>query len=341
MKKLKLALLSAAALLFISPMSQAEQRTVSDVNPPVSIEARQGSSNGNQIDVELELWNNTYDAIDLKDITIRYYFNSDPRRKYTGDVWYYDAGGMKPKIRCTGQMTDGGGGNQFCDIIFDKNAPKLAGKSAVSLETVFYGQPRMTEVLDDDFSKPANSTTFTTNWKIPVYSNGARLWGYEAPRMKSPIHIESYDARTYGHTIQPVIHVDNKEYYHPVPLKNLKLRYYFYSTVGAASNYTAEMWYENAPGSTSPTVSCHDMEVPVVGGVNKANMYCEVSFPGGDYLNPLQNEFHVDFAAWSGNWGQYYQVQEGDWSWLDLPKIVNKRIVAFYDGMLMWGELPK
>lgn len=311
---------------------------------PITIKAKQGTQSTNQVDVELELWNNKFqssDTVALNDVTIRYYFNSNPKLQYKGDIWYYDVSGPKPKIRCASQMSTGDGGNQFCDIIFDKDAPELAANSHVSVEAVFYAEPRLTEITHDDYSNPANATEFKTNKKIVVYKDSKKVWGEEAQRPVSPINIESYDARTYSHVIEPVIYLDNKAYYHPVPLKDLKLRYYFYSTVGAANIYTAEMWYDDAPGDITPTVSCHDMAVPVYSRTDMANMYCEVSFPGGDYLNPLYNEFHVDFAAWAGGWGQFSQSQVYDWSWNGINREVNKRIVAFYEGAIMWGELPK
>lgn len=326
MKKLKSVFLSAVSVLLLAS-------TAFSATSDLSIKSKQGSANSDQVDVELELWNNSSSAVDLNDVTIRYYFSSSTGNPYSGNIWYYDQSGANPKIQCSAQASHEGS-DQFCDIIFDGNAPRLSAYSAVSIEAVFFSQPRRAENTQYDYSNPSSATSFTTNNKIIVYKNSQLVWGQEPMRSDRPISVSSYDGRgSNGYIMAPIIRVTN-ESQSPNSVKDLTVRYYIYSTVGAASTYTADMWYHSAP--STPSVNCYDMEVPLHNRTDMANMYCDVTFPYGGYVNGSSG-FDLDYGLWNGS----YQSQGSDWSWNGATQAVNKRVVVLINNTIIWGDVPR
>lgn len=321
MKKLKLAFLSAISMLTLATTALAND---------VEIKSKKGSYAGNRVNVELELWNRTSSAMDLGDMTVRYYFQSNPGSQYVGDVWYYDGGGYDPQIRCTAQASYDGA-NQFCDIIFAGNSSKVAAGHAVSLEVAFNNQPLITENFSDDYSKPANYLNFTTNDKIVVYKDGNLIWGKEAGRDTSMLTGATYDSRDSNGYIEPVIGIRNLTST-GIATSALKIRYYF--TAGRYA-MTPEVWYENFPGSTA--VSCGLLDVAIVNRTRGANAYCEVTFPDGKLMNPYAYNT-VNFAAWNN---QGVQDQSDDWSWNGTTNAINKRLAVFYGNSLVWGDIPR
>lgn len=322
MKKLKLALLSALSMLMVASTATAATN--------LSIKSRSGDDNNNtQIGVELELWNNSSSSVSLNDVTIRYYF-SGAGKDYTGSIWYYDAAGTKPKIRCSAELYT----SNYCDIIFDKNAPTLSGYNAVSIEAVFKASQYVTENTSDDHSNSYNSFQFLKNDKMVVYKNSELVWGSEPTRGPQKLRLYSFDDRGgNGYILNPSISISN--YYHnPVDTKSMKVVYYFHSNQ-PASSYTAEMWYDNAPGGT-PQVACKDLAAPLYNRTKMANKYCEVTFPyGGDlsYMGGMK----IDFGIWNG----YYHSQAYDWSWNGTTSQSNSQIVIYKNGTIFWGEEPR
>lgn len=325
MKKLKLILLSLVSMLLLASAAYSEPS-------PLYIKAKKGAHTGNQVNVELELWNNTAGETSMHDVTIRYYFNSKLGHPYFGEVWYFDHG-PQPRIRCTSQYSDQNA-NQFCDIVFHGYTSKLAGYSAVSLEVIFYGSPRQWENMDDDFSNPANSSSFTTNSKISVYKGGRLIWGEWAKNTASPITVESYEGLPNDkYTMEPIMRITNRTSM-PIETKNLKVRYY-------NSGYKqylpiADVWYDDAPGGT-PQASCYHMPVEILNGYANANRYCEVTFPYGGTLHPYAG-FDLDVAFMTPSAAQ---AQESNWSWNGTTNRINKRIAVFDGNILIWGDIPK
>lgn len=325
MKNLKLAFLTVASMLLVASTA---------FSSGFYIKSKKGSQVGTQINVELELWNGGTITNFLSDVTIRYYFKSTDAHKYTGDVWYYDATGPKPGIRCS-PVNNPYGSNHFCDIIFSKDAPGVAAKHAVSLELVFYGEPRKAETMSDDYSNPDSSYNFYKTDKIVVYENSKLVWGVEPVRNPHFFKIESYDPSGQNNDIRSVIHLI-KDHRGLVSTNRMRIRYYFDTTYGTPSSYWSYINSDNAPGGT-PQIECKGMEVPITNRADNADMYCDITFPNGGTMSSSYPEFYIDFVASNGT----YQWKTADWSWVGSTRIENKRIVGFIDGELTWGELPK
>ncbi|MCY8720936.1 cellulase family glycosylhydrolase [Bacillus sp. S10C12M] len=159
-----------------SPETPAQGKPTQKNSISVQYRAGDGSVNGNQIRPQLLIKNNGSTTLNLKDVTVRYWYNGknkgqnfdcDYAQIGCGNVTYKFVTLHKPKR----------GADTYLELGF-KNGTLLTGASTGNIQLRLHNDDWCNYAQNGDYSF-FQSNTFKTTKKITLYNHGKLIWGEE------------------------------------------------------------------------------------------------------------------------------------------------------------------
>ncbi|MFP7233724.1 cellulase family glycosylhydrolase [Bacillus subtilis] len=159
-----------------SPETPAQDKPTQKNSISVQYRAGDGSVNGNQIRPQLLIKNNGSTTLNLKDITVRYWYNGKNKgQNFDCDYAQIGCGNVTHKFVTLHKPKRGA--DTYLELGF-KNGTLLPGASTGNIQLRLHNADWSNYSQNGDYSF-FQSNTFKTTKKITLYNHGKLIWGEE------------------------------------------------------------------------------------------------------------------------------------------------------------------
>ncbi|MCY7783608.1 MULTISPECIES: cellulase family glycosylhydrolase [unclassified Bacillus (in: firmicutes)] len=159
-----------------SPETPAQDKPTQKNSISVQYRAGDGSVNGNQIRPQLLIKNNGITTLNLKDVTVRYWYNGKNKgQNFDCDYAQIGCGNVTHKFVTLHKPKRGA--DTYLELGF-KNGTLLPGASTGNIQLRLHNDDWCNYAQNGDYSF-FQSNTFKTTKNITLYNHGKLIWGEE------------------------------------------------------------------------------------------------------------------------------------------------------------------
>ncbi|MCY8028462.1 cellulase family glycosylhydrolase [Bacillus inaquosorum] len=159
-----------------SPETPTQDKPTQKNSISVQYRAGDGSVNGNQIRPQIHITNNGKTTVDLKDVTVRYWYNAKNKgQNYDCDYAQIGCSNVTHKFRMLHKPKQGA--DAYLELGF-KNGTLSPGASTGDVQLRLHNDDWSNYAQSGDYSF-FQSNTFKTTKKITLYKHGKLIWGTE------------------------------------------------------------------------------------------------------------------------------------------------------------------
>lgn len=143
----------------------------------VQYRAGDGNVNGNQIRPQLNIKNNSKKTVDLKKVTVRYWYKANGKgQNFDCDYAQIGCSNISHKfVKLTKSVK---GADTYLELGF-KNGTLSPGASTGEIQIRLHNDGWSNYAQNGDYSFTNSTTTFKNTKKITLYENGKLIWGTE------------------------------------------------------------------------------------------------------------------------------------------------------------------
>lgn len=323
----------------------------------VQLRNANNSPQNNTIFPWFKLHNTGSQAIDLKDVKIRYYYTIDGERDQ--NFWCDWASMGKDNVTGSfGKMsTPVNGADYFFELGFTSSAGSLTSGTNIEVQSRLAKSDWSNYNQTDDYSFNNSLSEYIDTDRVAIYVNGVLIWGTPAGQgsvTPSPVNTPTPPI-THGPTPTPVqppsgsqvlkaqlrnannassintlfpwINLCNTSS-QSINLNEVKIRYYYTVDGDKPQNFWCD-W--SSAGSTNITGSFTKLNNPVPG----ADYYIELGFKSGS-LNP-GGKAEIQYRAAKNDWSNYNQTNDYSFNNSLAQYTDCDRVAVYYRGVLVWG----
>ncbi|WP_198315763.1 cellulose binding domain-containing protein [Chitinophaga tropicalis] len=294
-----------------------------------------GNLSNNSVKPYFKLINNGSIAVDLSQITIRYWLTPENfNGAINGWIDYAQLPIGNLALRYVETQTARQKAIGYMEYVFTPSAGMLmTGSNTGEIQSRLANSNWADLDEENDYSY-LSATSYTANQQVTVYRNGVLVWGIEPSQVPPALAVRVFtESRSSGsNTINSIMRLQN-EGNRALNYNDLKVRYWFTRDGEAPLNY----WLDY--------VASGDMQVTglfMKPGImsDSADIYLELSFTSGhSKLYPLSNTGDIQYRITKQDWSAFNQLN--DYSYLSsVPLAENSRVTVYYKGNLLYGVEP-
>lgn len=296
------------------------------------MDANAAQTTDNTIRNYLQLKNESSEAVDYKDITIRYWLTVEEYAAMTNLYTdYAQIGANKVTMRYVKLGTPHEGAYGYIEYGFTAGS-LAANASSGPIQTRAAKSDWTSFNKANDYSYAANAT-YLKNDRITVYQNSVLAGGKEPGIVSSlqSLKVTSKDVSTAANTISHYLTLNN-EGNTPVSYGDVTLRYWFTAEGSSALNYYldyAKMGNAYVKGKfVKPATT-----------FTNADTYLEISFAAPDSLYPLSTTGNIQQRIAKANWSVFDQLNDHSFK-AGSTFGDNVKVTAYVKGTLVYGVEP-
>lgn len=316
-----------------------EFRAVDDFNPPVESvlkafsKTNDGGAPSSQIQLGLRLRNIGDAAIDLDEVTMRYWFTGDGGKSLASACYYAELGCGRLRLGIIQLDHAHDGADHYLDVSFT-NGRLSPGENADLTQLAVLDQLGNLFDQNDDFSFLKQSS-FDVNPQVTVYVNGQLVWGSEPdvlPDVESvEVRYANGDHDPHDAAIKPFLSIVNTGTV-DVPLPDLTLRYWFTRDTESTDLIGFCDYAE---------ISCDKVRTSFVQVTPRrpgADTYLEVTFASG-LLDVGTATGQMQLRAHQATYGSFDETDDYSWA-TNTAFATTTTVTAYIGGRLVWGTEP-
>jgi PKD repeat protein len=291
-----------------------------------------GQVANNTIKPNLQLVNNSKEAIPYSELTVRYWLTAEDAATIAATIDWAQVGAGAVKARYVALAQPAQGAFGYVEYSFTTAAGTLAaGGNSGAIQSRIAKQTQTNFNEADDYSYGPNSA-YQLNSRITVYRGTTLMGGVEptlvAPTTSVQVLTQNTEKKATSNTISTYLQLRNTGS-QPIKYQDLTVRYWF--TPEGTQTLNSYIDYAQL-GSNN---------VSITFGKAGTQTYAELRFAAAlGTLAPLSNTGNVQYRLAKADWSSF--TLTNDFSYLAAASALaeNTRITVYQQGQLIYGQEP-